>query len=208
MAVVVVVQPSPLSLWLWWCHCCCRQCGGGGGVSGGGAVMVVVVPASLLWWWCWRCGCAAVAAIIVVAVVLVVAQVVVLLVVGMRIQKKRGGRTLSCLLSAPHHPSRCRLLSPRVVAQVVVLLVVGMRIQKQNKKTKKGGDVVMCKCGLHPGSPIQTSTDGITSCLLCLLFDIHLRPRRTQDNAEACLDGPTTDMCGTLAGLALRSLKK
>ena len=32
-------------------------------------------------------------------------------------------------------------------------------------------------------------------------------PQRAQDNAEARLDGPTTDMSGTLAGLALRNLR-
>ena len=31
---------------------------------------------------------------------------------------------------------------------------------------------VKCKCGLHPGSPIQTSTDGIASCSLGVLCSI------------------------------------
>jgi hypothetical protein len=31
---------------------------------------------------------------------------------------------------------------------------------------------VTCKCGLHPGSPIQTSTDGIAGCSLGVLCSI------------------------------------
>jgi hypothetical protein len=45
-------------------------------------------------------------------------------------------------------------------------------------------------------------------CLYCLYIDIHLCSQRTQVNAEACLNGPNTNMCGTLAGLALCSLKR
>jgi len=48
---------------------------------------------------------------------------------------------------------------------------------------------VMCKCGLHPGSPIQTSTDGIAGCLLRVLFSICASIRKVCPNlvSNECL---------------------
>lgn len=63
-----------------------------------------------------------------------------------------------------------------------------------------GGSVLSLHPLCLPKSPVPPSFSSV-------FIDTHLHPWRTWDNAEACLNGPTTDMCGMLAGLALHSLK-
>ena|SRR5882762_5477717 len=45
-------------------------------------------------------------------------------------------------------------------------------------------NVVMCKCGLHPGSPIQTSTDGIAGCSLVMTEDESVDSVRVETQLE------------------------
>jgi hypothetical protein len=63
--------------------------------------------------------------------------------------------------------------------------------------------IVMCKCGLHPGSPIQTSTNGIAGCLLGVLCSTCAPIRKVCPNlvSNGCLRAYVIEVASLGIGL-------
>ena len=78
---------------------------------------------------------------------------------------------------------------------------VWSRIEK--KPLAVGSSYVTCKCGLHPGSPIQTSTDGIAGCSLGVLCSICAPIRKVCPNlvSNECLRAYVIEVASLGIGL-------